>query len=108
MIVKPILPVIAGLITMLLPIFADVVAVLLPILPDLIPVARGKLAGPVLTERPVLTGKPVVKGLATLIGGKLADARSAITQARQRAGTVANAVTKAGADAGAYTDGGES
>ena len=87
MIVKPVLPIIAGLVAVLLPVFANLVAVLLPILSRLVPVARGLLAGA------VFAGNTIVEGVSALFWRPVAGA---VAQARQRARAVANAVCQAG------------
>jgi len=73
-IVKPVLPVVAGLIAMLLPVIADIIAVLLPVVADLVPVARGQLT------RTVFAGELILESVAALIGRAVGGqlARSAL------------------------------
>src|SRR5205823_3501232 len=99
MIVKPALPIVAGLVAMLGPVLADFVAVLLPVLAQLAPVAiRAVLADPgaVLADPgPVLAAEPVPEHFQALFGrfdgGTVTAVGPAVAQARQVAGTVTQA-----------------
>src|SRR2546430_17136797 len=85
MIVKPVLPIIAGFIAMCLPVFPHLIALLLPILALLVPIARRLLPGACLA-----TGKPIMESVPALFGSSGGElARPALRQARQwgRGGT---------------------
>jgi hypothetical protein len=102
-IVKPVLPVVAGLVAMVLPVLADLVAALLPILANLIPVPRGQLVRPTFSRQPVLERLPPLLG--GTIRGELADPGSPVAQPRQRGRAIADAIRDSRTDRGACTNG---
>jgi hypothetical protein len=95
MVIKPVLPIVPGLIAMLLPVLADLVAAILPVLSNLAPIPRRQLTG-------VLpAGKLVAQGVTPLFGSpgrELADPRPLVTQTRQPTLAIADAVGKAPTD----------
>src|SRR5207249_1429837 len=101
MIVKEVLPIIAGLIAIALPVFANLIAILMPILALLAPIA-----GRLLTAKSLTAGQPILQSVAALFGRSIGQlAGTAITQARQAALAIANAVGESRARDGARPGG---
>jgi hypothetical protein len=75
-IIEPVLPIVAGFVTMSLPVLADVVAALLPVLANLIPVPCRQLVRPAFSRQSIVQGLPPLLGGA--VRGKLTDARPLI------------------------------
>jgi hypothetical protein len=68
MIIKPALPIVAGLVAMLLPVVADVIAMLLPVIADLLAVLEPLIAVLLTVLLAVVAIlKPVVAGLLTVL-----------------------------------------
>src|SRR5438046_10053167 len=88
MIVKEVLPIIAGLIAIALPVFPHLIALLLPILALLVPIARR-----LLTAKPLTACQPILQSVAALFRrfrGQLAGPAAA--QARQAAAAIPNPI----------------
>jgi hypothetical protein len=100
MIVKKVLPIIAGLVAVALPVLADLIAILLPILALLTPIARR-----LLTAESFASGQPILERVAALLGRSIGQLALPFAQARQVALSITNAIANSGSGDGARANG---